>query len=313
MTALVPVQTQWVAYIGGWDVEKARAAGRAAKRDGAGGIICHLQPGTTLPGVAMFTAMQEVWRQQGHKVYLSLYLDRLGERDQDKTLAMLARSSSWDGLIVDVEAEWQGFARRQPRDAKRNLHEYVAAVRPRVPLLAYSSYALPASRSSFHFPWFDELFDLYLPQVYLGIRSNSETFDGSAKAFLDAMRASVKRAGLVKPLIPVGDPLGGGAKPAETKIEGDLSIERYGAVSWWRQPFVQKSRDAFRTLPRAIPLPIPEPSPDPCADWKQQVADYVEQADALQDELDRVNEQLAEREDRLSEIVSLATIAEEET
>lgn len=296
MTALLPRQTQWVAYLGGWDLDKAREAGRAARRDGATGIVCHLQPGTTLPGAAIFTAMQELWRKQGHSVYLSLYLTHLGEHDQQKTLDMLARGTAWDGLIVDVEAEWQGFATRSPKEAKRNLAEYVALVRPQVPLLAYSSYALPHQRPNFHYEWFDRLFDLAMPQVYLGIRANSDSFGGSAKAFTNAMTASFKAAGLTKPIVPMGDPLGGAAKPIETKVQGELSIQRYGAVSWWRQPFVDKSRAVFRTLPAAQPEPV-----DPCDDAKDQAA-------ALQGELDRVNALLDDREERLSQINALSTL-----
>ena len=277
-----PVQSQWIAYFKNWTKEKAVAAGDDMRADGARGIICHVQPRSDLPPKDVLRAMLDDWTTRVGKKYLSVFItDHFSAAERARILEWWDRggASRWDGLILDPEAEWQSFARDHPEQAEADLRAFVAAWRAVAPgkLLACCSYALPDSRSSFHFEWFNELCDLHMPQVYLGIQSNRKSFDGSARKFLDAVRRSFARAavrqkwGTMKPIVPVGDPYGGGADAAEAQVEGELAIERYGHVSWWvyrrrqgedEDGFPARIREVFRKLTPPPPAPPMPPSTD---------------------------------------------------
>ncbi len=277
-----PTQTQWITYFDSMRVGGATRLGQNVLADNGRGIVAHIQPGSSLPPGSDMRAMIDVWHNQGLKVYMSfkdeLHMSaaELSERQTNWNKA----DTRWDGLIVNAESVWENYATTNPAPAEADLRAFVTSFRTLLGgrILGYAPYSNPRARPGYHYEWWNELFDVCLPQIYFATTPYSTALDKinwSRNQFSKAAEPGEQNwPNPVGPIIPLQACWGSNAlstsEPSNLQF-GTISLERYDHVSWWRYgaypgttgqewpPWIET--EVFRALPATLSPPPPPPPP----------------------------------------------------
>lgn len=181
------------------------------------------------------------FRAAGLQVYAWVYLYAANPDEADRAVSVM-KTGLFDGLIVDVEGEFERSENVRTNTRSSRLAAYLTKVRAVSKVLAYAPFWKPSVHTGLLYDQWNRTVDVAMPQAYWQLASMTP------KAMLDAT-ASDWRSLSVQPkrLIPAGDP-NSTATAAEISAFGRLALSRYGAVSWWRFPFSSAEVTAMAAL-----------------------------------------------------------------
>lgn len=188
------------------------------------------------------------FRAAGLQVYAWVYLYAANPDERDVAVSFMS-TGLFDGLIVDVEGEFERSGDTSTSTKPERLANYLTGVRRVSKVLAYAPFWKPSVHTGLLYNEWNRSVDVAMPQAYWRLAQMSP---GS---MLDAMRADWARLSIPpKVLVPIGDP-NSSAPAAEITTFGKTAIARYGRVSWWRWPFSSTGIAAMAALPDPAVLP----------------------------------------------------------
>lgn len=261
-----PKQTEWVYP---WPGNPRQAAADMASV-GTGGVLLStvIHHTTWRSGVPRTAAKRSAaiaaFRAAGVQPYMWAYLYHLDKGEADAVLAAF-HAHPWAGIILDLEGEWESFARSHPAQAAANLEAFMKRVRPVTSFLAYAPYWKPDAHNSYRYSDFNRWCDAVMPQLYIGGFYKGSDAGVMLKRMADSFAIAGRHwAHQPRAIYPVDDPYGTEAAwlVKQTTAFRAGALARYGHVSWWRYPFKPGIRAVFRG-PKAHPAPGPDPVPVP--------------------------------------------------
>jgi hypothetical protein len=259
----LPTQAQWIQGFQGWSVAKHAEVAGYIYQDHGRGVVFHLQPGHDLMPRAKLISSIDAYRDRGLKVYIDYWVTNLNANERSEMEEFWDRSEGrWDGCSFDAEAEWNGYTRDFPTTAHDRLDALMANMRPKVPMMGFTSYMAPAWWPYVRYGWWNDYIDFHLPQVYFGSLGPSYSEGDTALNYMNFMRAQYNNAKAnqigggwdepLKPIVPlhscwaakcVRRDSGGNClewtQPAPGIVQqhldlGELALERYEHVQWYR-------------------------------------------------------------------------------
>lgn len=203
----------WIWYFAYTGYDAATLADRAAA-DGIGYVLIKSGQDANFFTHRYDAASVREFTSRGVRVLAWAYITPADVSGSVAALARAAAIPGTSGLIVDVEAEWEGEPGAHD-EAARALCQGVRAAIPGV-FLGYTSFGWVANHPTMPFAAFDrDCGDAFLPQIYW----NDAGFDwqtGWARA-----RDMLARAGLRAPIWPIqsNDPSPSGDRPGTADLE----------------------------------------------------------------------------------------------
>lgn len=263
-----PTQTQWVSH---WpkDLAAHKAQAKASADDGAGGIIIFtswhndaVRGGYNIPPhAADRKAIFDAYRAAGLQVYAATYNLDLGNGEV-QALSTILQSYEFDGVIIDVETEWEhvpldGATKRQ------RINDFCGAANQLVGLVGYAPSWAPDDHGGIRYSDFNAVTDLVMPQIYWEGFHISDTGQGAYNAFRAHWAAgSAAWDHQPKLVVPIDDPHYGSASRAkeiedEVREFNTLIVQQFGHISHWYIPFEPAIRRAIKTTGTTTPVPCP--------------------------------------------------------
>jgi hypothetical protein len=248
-------QSMWWPY---WrwaasDPDKVTTIARSMKRMGQDEVVLMgMEWGSqyALPSDEALVRSLDIFWENRIRPRLALWVGQLDQAELDMAIrAWKAGQGRWANVILDAEHQWKRFHSEQPARSTANLKHFFSEMRDvrGMRRIGYAPYGVPTFHKSYDYNLWNNHADFVMPQIYFTGDDDAVKILNRAERSWDAVSESFDRP--LVPMIPIGNCYSENADAAQRKAYGELAIQRYGRVSWWRYPIENPLvRDVLRGL-----------------------------------------------------------------
>ena len=203
-----------------------------------GVILMGMQWGSEYALPADVSDKLDIFIAAGITPYLGLWVGHLTASDRTVgEAAWTAGDGKWGGIVLDAELGWYRHVEDVgATQARADFDGFMAIFRPLTGNLAVACYASPHSFPSYHYEWWNEVVDTFLPLAYFN--SPADT----AERILSTMYRKFRQVseGWASPIVPVVPVLSGYSSTLSTSAVAqrqryiEIASAQANAVQVWR-------------------------------------------------------------------------------